>query len=214
MWVKLKTSKVIANKHYGIGDWVEVGTDTAIKWIGLNHAESLPFDSPNLKDCGVVYPPSSKAPKLPFNIQSENGGLKALFPKNLFLNAPYSIADRDSPNLIRNAGRFAVFFDLLNKWDVVLIFGSYEINASKVGQSEHEITQALVHDLRVPYYQSCAWGVKDSEAGRDFLDALTEERARGTVLAPLRALYRVKPMAYYLPPDWGKVADKNMRAYL
>lgn len=209
MWVKLLVSKVINHKSYGKGDWVDVSTDRATKWVAAEHAVALDFGSIlSSEGIGVAYPPSNKPPLLPFkNVTLQEGAIKPYFPRTLLLNAPYSIIDRDSPDLLRNAGRFAILFDLLNKWDVVLILGSFDVNASKVGHAEHERTQSIVHDLRVPWYQSSAVGVRDNEAGREFCAAWSAERAFGKVLAPLRAFYRTKPLAYFVPPSWGKVKE-------
>lgn len=206
MWVKLRVSKVVNHVKRGIGDWVEVGTDLALKWIAAEHAETLNIDSIfQADDIGIVYPPSPKAPMIPYkNIRIKEGGISPLFKRNLFINAPYSITDRDSPDLLKNAGRLAILFDLLNLWDVVLIFASFETNASMVASAEHRRTEAIIHDLRVPFYQSCAIGIRDSEAGREFCSAWSAERAHGTILAPLRAFYQVKPLGYFLPPSWGK----------
>lgn len=205
VWVKLKVSKVVQSKHYHPGDWLEIGGDLARKWIAAEHAESLDFNAIfSARNSGVLYT-GNKKPTLPFKqIATEQGQYEPRFDKTMLMNASYSIADRDAPDLIRNAGRFAIFFDLLEKWDVVLILSSFEVNASKIAPDEHEITRALCSDLRVPYYQRCIIGVRDSANGRLYCEALAEEQERGRVLAPLRALWRVVPLAYYLPPLWGK----------
>lgn len=212
MWVKLSVSKIINHKRYSKGEWVDVSADLATSWIANDHAESLNIDSLlNEEGLGVVYPPSgtSKKPILPFKkVTLAEGHIKPLFPRSLLLNAPYSIMDKDSPDLLRNAGRFALCFELLKKWDVVLILASFDRNASKAGDAaEREYTRGIIHDLRVPYYQSCAIGVQDNSAGKEFCEALSEEQERGRILAPLRAFYRVKPLAYFLPPNWGRVSE-------
>lgn len=205
MHVKLKVSKVVQGKHYHKGDWCEVGNDLARKWIAAEHAESLDFNAIlNTRDSGIVYP-HEKKPNLPFKqVAMARGQFEIPYERTMLLNASYSLADRDAPDLIRNAGRFAIFFDLLETWDVVLILASFETNASKVAPEEHEATRTLCFDLRVPYYQRCVIGVRNSENGRLFCEALAEEQERGRVLAPLRALWRVMPLAYYLAPAWGK----------
>jgi hypothetical protein len=207
MWIKLKVSKVIKHEKYGIGDWADVGTDLALQWISANHAEALNFDGVLAEEgIGIVYPPSSRAPIIPVkSIPMQESGLTPCFPRSLILNAPYSIQDRDSPNLLRNIGQMAFIFELLKQWDVVLILSSFTVNASKVGtEAERELTGAIVHDLRVPYYQQCAFGVQNNQAGQDFCAVLAEERGNGKALAALRALYRVQPMAYYVSPEWGR----------
>lgn len=205
MHIKLKVSKVIQGKHYHKGDWCEVGNDLARKWIAAGHAESLNVDVLfNLQHSGVLYP-DEKKPVLPFNqTPMQRGQFECAFERTMLLDKPYAFMDRNSPDLIRNAGRFAIFFDLLETWDVVLILASFETNASKVAPDEHEVTRALVHDLRVPYYQRCVIGVRDSACGKLFCEALAEEQENGAILAPLRALWRIKPLAYYLPVLWGK----------
>lgn len=205
MHVKLKVSKVIQGKHYSKGDWVSIGNDLARKWIAAEHAESLNPDAIfSASNSGVLYT-GNKKPILPFTqLPVKEGQYEARYEKTMLMSAGYSISDRDAPDLIKNAGRFAIFFDLLETWDVLLILSSFEINASKIAPEEHEITRALVHDLRVPYFQRCIIGVRNSENGRLFCEALAEESERGRVLAPLRALWRVMPLAYYLPPTFGK----------
>lgn len=206
MWVKLKVTKVIQKKSYSPGQWVEVGTDEALRWIAAEHAETLDLGGLlSESDIGVVYPPSSKKPVLPFrNLALAEGGIKPLFPRSLIMNAPYSISDRDSPEFLRNIGKLASIFRLLQSWDVVLILSSFERNALSVAKDERADTEAIAHDLRVPYYQACGIGVKDSPKGREFCEVYTEERARGKVLASLRAYYRVQPLTYFAPPSWGR----------
>lgn len=205
MHVKLRVSKVIQGKHHSKGDWVTIGNDLARKWIAAEHAESLNPDAIfSASNSGVLYA-GNKKPILPFTqLPVKEGQYEARYEKTMLMSAGYSISDRDAPDLIKNAGRFAIFFDLLETWDVLLILSSFETNASKIAPEEHEITRALVHDLRVPYFQRCIIGVKDSANGRLFCEALAEESERGRVLAPLRALWRVMPLAYYLPPTFGK----------
>lgn len=205
MHVKLRVSKVIQGKHYSKGDWCEIGNDLARKWIAAEHAESLNPDAIfSASNSGVLYA-GNKKPILPFTqLPVKQGQYEARYEKTMLMSAGYSISDRDAPDLIKNAGRFAIFFDLLETWDVLLILSSFETNASKIAPEEHEITRALVHDLRVPYFQRCIIGVRNSENGRLFCEALAEESERGRVLAPLRALWRVMPLAYYLPPTFGK----------
>ena len=206
MWIKLLTGKTIMGKRYQAGDWVDVGTGDAVKWIAAEHAESLNFDGLfTATDSGVVHPPDTKRPALPFNqIATKDAEPFPYFQRTMLMNASYSLMDRDAPDLVKNAGRFAIFFDLLESWDVVLILSSFETNASKVAQAEHDITRELCLDLRVPYYQRCIIGVKDSPDGKLFCEALNEEMGRGKVLAPMRAFWRVKPIAYFLPVGFGK----------
>ena len=206
-WVKLLASKTIMGKPYHVGEWVEIGTDTALKWIAAKHAEALPYDGMfTIENAGIVHSESTKKAKVPFkNIPVGTGDFTPCFERNLFLNAPYSFADRDSPDVIRNIGKLYQFFELLKTWDVILVLSSFQQNASKaVSDAEGKLTKALVHDLRVPYYQQCVIGARDNEAGRAFLEALRAELPKGRILASLRAIYRVKPLVYYLPPNFGK----------
>lgn len=204
VYVRLERTKVIQGQQKHKGDWVKVGSDTAQKWIADGSAQTLDYAGIfEEKDCAAIHLPSPTKARLPFqSIEIHEGELIPYKPRNLLIDQPYSFIHKGCPDVLKNAGRLAMAFRLLEKWDVVLFLAHYETTAFQVAHNEHDATREIVKDLRVLYYADSVIGVRDSKAGREFCSAWAEEKAKGRVLAPLRALWRIKPMAYFLPPDW------------
>lgn len=204
VWIRLNRTKVIQGESKGRGDWALVGNDLAQKWIASGDAETMDYSAVfDATDCAAIHPYIGAKAKLPFpSVQLIEGDLKPHAARNLLMDKPYCFQDKQSPDVIKNAGRLAMVFRLLEKWDVVLFLAHYERTAFEVAHNEHDATRTLVKDLRVLYYADSIIGARDNRAGREFCAALAEERQQGRVLAPLRTLWRAKPMAYFLPPDW------------
>ena len=111
----------------------------------------------------------------------------------------------------------------LERWDMAVPLWRYGVLAQNVGTTyEQERTQAVIRDLRVLLYAHELLFVRDSAAGRAFVEtwrgdcASTNGDAPEERLAFLRALYLVKPLFCALPRSWladvQKRTDQDLRA--
>lgn len=210
MLVRLNSIQYITDKHgrqrtHYPGEWVSVGKQLGNSWIATGQAErpDMP-DMEALPGCGVVAPPDridmvrKIAPGLDRKNQADPPGLP--FPRVLWWD-PAGASLR--PDLVGTG------FQLLDTWQAAAPLYSYQTLARDQGdETDRSRTEALVHDLRVPVYESRCLFLRRCQATRDLMAAWAEERVesgRGPEndrLAFLRALYRVKPLVLALPTTW------------
>ncbi len=92
-------------------------------------------------------------------------------------------------------------------WEIAVPLYSYTKLTNRLGsEAERKATEALVHDLRVPYYNTDLMFVKRNKRTEELMTRWVEER-KGTSddkLAFMRALYKVKPFILPLPTIWIK----------
>lgn len=107
-------------------------------------------------------------------------------------------------------------FSFLERWDVAAPLWRYGVLAKDQGTpSDQRRTEAVIRDLRVLLYAHELLFVRDSEAGRAFIEtwradcASTNGDAPEERLAFLRALYLIKPLFCALPRSW--LADLQKR---
>jgi hypothetical protein len=94
---------------------------------------------------------------------------------------------------------------LLKGWHVAAPLLDYDTLARDVGSDDDRWrTRQLLHDLRVPVYDSRLVFARRCPASLGLFAAWKEEKAEGgdEDLAFLRALQRVKPLVNALPPFW------------
>lgn len=218
MLVQLKSIQYVTNRGkretYYPGEWVDVGNQTARSWLATGDA--VRPDMPDLQalpGCGLAVPsyalPAVARATPGLERLPQGDDLALPFPKTLW----YDPAVQLRPDLI------AVGFGLLDTWEVAAPLYSYQTLARDMGgDAERAQTEALVHDLRVPVYETRCLFLKRCRATRDLMAAWGEEQggrgegeqegqeARGQGgderLAFLRALYRVKPLVLALPVTW------------
>lgn len=208
MWIQLLRSCQLeqhgVSRTYYPGDWVEVGKQTAQRWIldGAARAASHRACTDDLTGCGVALLGNlgaaarlqTHAPQLALEPVVEPS---LLFAKTLLWNTGFSLRPELAP----------VGFRLLARWEVAAPIVSYDQLACHIGtEAARERTAAVVRDLRVPLYEPRLLFVRRCAAGRDLLAAWREEEQTGDDerLCLLRALYRVKPLVCALPVTWNK----------
>jgi len=202
MWVRLLTVKhiEIAGKvtKFAPEEWVNVGKHLALSWIADGSADRP--DQPGLKatvGCGVVVPAESydaATAALP-GLEVTTGEPSLPFAKTLLW----------SPAVSFRTDLILTGFNLLDTWEVAAPLASYEVLARDIGTADDRArTEAVIRDLRVPYYEPGILFLRRCAASRDLLAAWQEERGRGDNdgLALLRAIYRVKPLILALPTVW------------
>lgn len=198
------------SRTYHPGDCVDVGKQSALRWIIDGSARALApqkFDAAELKGCGVVLmgdpAPALAAqasritqyiPTLPITI-SDAPDLP--YARTLIWDTAFPLR----PELV------PVGFGLLDRWEVAAPLASYDTLAIHIGsEAARQRTAAIIHDLRVPVYDTRLLFVKRCRAGRELLAAWAVERETGDHdgLCFLRALWRVKPLVNALPCTWNK----------
>ena len=209
MWVLLKTIKHIEIqgklKRHAPGDWVNVGKQLALLWISEGDAE-IPKAAENqfdMTDLGMVVT-NSVHPKVE--------RLDEFTPK-----IEYIITDaclHYARTLIWNPSTFLrlellqVGFSFLDKWDVACPI-NYEVLISQIGTDEERaLTKSVIHDLRVPVYDTRLMFVRRNEITSQLIDLWMGEVEDGhdEQLAFVRALYVVRPLILALPATW---TDEN-----
>ena len=192
------------------GDWIEVGKQTAMRWIADGSAapaQPLVLEA-DLRGCGALVmtragggAPSLAVPQLSDTLKmlsvetSDEYTLR--YARTLFWNPDYPLR----PELV------PLGFRVLDAWEVAVPVVSYDMLALHIGTpDERARTEAVIRDLRVMCYHPSLMFVRRCKAGKDFLQAWNEERASGDDerLALLRAIYRVKPLLCALPATWNR----------
>ena len=192
------------SRTYYPGDWVEVGKQTAQRWIidgAARSAKPLALDTVRggcgvvvLGDAGYAGKLEGVAPGLALS-QADAPDLP--YARTLLWQTSFSLRPELMP----------LGFKLLDAWEVAAPIVSYDELAIHIGTPEaRERTQAVVRDLRVPLYDRRLIFIKRCRAGHELVSAWNEEKLSGDDdrLALLRAIYRVKPLLCALPCTWSK----------
>ena len=90
-------------------------------------------------------------------------------------------------------------------WDLAVPLYSYTKLAQELGsEEERKATAALIHDLRVPYYNTDLMFIKRNKRTEALVQRWAEENQNTTdeKLAFLRAVYVTKPFILALPTTW------------
>lgn len=97
-------------------------------------------------------------------------------------------------------------FSLLEKWEFAVSISDYNLLARDIGtEAEREATKAIIHELRVPVYDTRLIFVRQCQASQRWLDLWNDERQQGDErLAFLRTIYQIKPYILALPSVWQR----------
>lgn len=206
MWIQLKAIKRILTNgiektHYP-GDWVNVGKQSARRWI----ADEAAWD-PNA-DAAANFPEKAgvliigdrvpeNAPAVLDSISVKTSLLPYIPWKHTLIWNP---ACPLQPSLV------AMGLDFLDIWDVAVPLWDYEVLARDVGEKvERQQTQSIIRDLRVPLYDTRLMFIRQGKNTDKLLETWMDETVEGgnTLLAFLRAFYQIKPLMLALPVTWG-----------
>ncbi len=179
------------------GDWVDVGRHIALRFVSDGLAE-FPEKEPlgQLRGMGVILLGQLPAPILPKDLPTDGGPPRVPWPKTLIWN----------PSRAFDPKMLAVGAHLLERWQMAVPLDSYDLLAKDFGsEAERKATQELIHDLRVPVFDTGLIWVRRCAAARAVIEDWVREREEGDDhLAFLRAVYRHKPLLCTLPVEWGK----------
>jgi hypothetical protein len=104
-----------------------------------------------------------------------------------------------NPKAVLDRNLIAVGFSLLDHWQIAVPLYNYKVLAEHVGTPEdRERVKEIIHDLRVPIYDTRVMFVRQCAETRD----LFERWDYGTELDFLVALYQTRPVINALPPTW------------
>ena len=200
VWVRAKTIVRTTDKHgrsiaYQPGDWFECGRHDARNWLAQGQCEIINPDT-QLKvippqsgmvctrDVGLAYA------GLPVTI----GPPAVEYHKTLIWN----------PDVILNQNLVPVGLGLLERWELAVPISDYNLLADNIGSDDDRAkTKALVHDLRIPVYDTRLMYVRKCIATDELFTVWEAEKQGGDErLAFIRALYQVKPYILALPSIW------------
>lgn len=201
MQVQLRTVLTLeihgVNYTFRPGDWVNIGRQTAERWFAEGIAWSPQYQPTSAlpADCALVASAPYTLPTeydIPVSVNSDYA-LDAHHVLFLDVSVPFRTA-----LLIPG-------FRLLEVWEIAVPLCEYSLLAAHIGShAERELTQTVIHDLRVPVYDSRLMFVRRCERTQLLLEQwkLEWESGGNVRLAFLRALYVVKPLIYALPYTW------------
>lgn len=208
MWVQLLSPKVVdldgVARRYQAGDWVNVGRQTAMAWIAAKEARVVgPMTASIPKDSGLAVTVDSAMLR---------DGLAQFGLEKLPVTAgplpavPYERTIMWDVAVKARVELFTAGLGFLDRWSMAVPVWSYDELARDVGSEADRLrTEAVVHDLRVPVYDTRLMFVRRNAESELVMQAWEAERDGGdSRLAFLRAVYQVKPLILALPVTWLK----------
>ena len=220
MWVQLKSIQYLEVQGklvtYHPGDWINVGKQMAQLW--LSRGEAIIPQREEYKQLGIS--PGSGV----VLITEEEPGKAHEAAKKMLL--PYSgiqvfvsvvpLLAYDRTVIIKSGVKFRVDMipvglSLLDKWELAIPILDYDNIASKVGsQAERDKTRELLHDDRVPLYDTRLMFAKRCKNTTTLFDRWQQEVAGGAEErhAFLRSLYQTPMLVLALPVTW---TNQNVR---
>jgi len=180
------------------GDWVQVDMHEARRLVANNQAAlrntPLPFDSQGIQ---VFWMHPSDTPLvLPFDNVTVGMGYPPTIEGNddkLFL----VLGDSKPVELLQNPAKFALFFELLQSVDVLLVLHSFNITVHDTHMYSDTPT------LHLPYFKDCIFGVNNTKGGQAFYEEWFKNKEFNP-FALTEALHATTPTVNFLPPDWGE----------
>jgi len=209
-WVQLKTPKIVfeggTGTHYLAGDWVETGKMQAKQWLADGSAEVPRSDIKkeiiaDLDNCGIVVY-RGDAGQVSSHVHSHFPGLSVV-GGDLRLEFPQTLL-YDSACPLRLDLSVVGFHRLTTGWQIAAPLWNYQQLARDVGnEGERACTKSVIHDLRVPIYDTRLVYVRRCPQTTSFLELWKSERQSGDdKLAFMRALYQSRLVICALPTTW------------
>ena len=206
MWLQLLAPKQVDIRgvptRFLPGDWVNVGKHDARLWLARGEAHIPKVKAANLLDItstGVLVKDGQKTAALKhlemytgLNIE-EAEGIEIVWNRTAIFDTSASV----------QPAFFSIGFGLLDKWEIAAPLYDYKTLAANIGtDEEREMTKAVIHDLRVPVYDTRLLFVKRTETTIRLVEMWNQEPGERR-LAFMRALYKVKPFILALPCNWS-----------
>lgn len=195
---KCRIEKGGGHRTYQIGDWVDIGGAAA---KDLAAAGKVLIPEPFPKEAGVVMPEGAE---FPFKgIETAVGGYELPFELNIVWDGKVELHEgrlKVGVSLIQSGVDVVVVL----REDGVLAQGLGNREESDEGQNEWTRTLEIIHEGRVPVYESGLVFVRKCESTEALVEAWAAEAGVDvdTDLAFLRALYQVKPVMLAVGHRW------------
>lgn len=194
MWIQLRTCKQVVVKGKRVncqpGDWVNIGKQTAQRWLTNRDAQVAKYRLGEFlpEDGGVVVKRlTPEIAKLVGELDVHVGEPELRYHKTLCWDPSAPLTEE----LIMTG------MGLLGTWQAAVPLQRYDRLA--IFQDDGK-TKEVIHDLRVPLYDTRAMFLRRCPETRDLLRIWKEEG--GDDMAFLRALYQSKPLMLALPNTW------------
>lgn len=176
------------------GDWWPMDRQTAQQYLVRDevviHDQAMLQAVQDLADCGILIkgtPPAELGTRFP-GVPVEDFTRYADYGRFLIWDTEAAL----------QMDKVLIGFKLLEKWQLALPLKDYETLAENIGgEAEREATRAIVHDLRIPVYDSRVMFVRQCEETRRLFDLWD-----GSQLGLIRALYQARPVYNALLPTW------------
>lgn len=209
MWIRLKSNKIIdragKNHTYHVGDWVDVGKQTALLWMAQGDAEIPSYRKEQFKqgEAGVLIRNAEKIDPYQDRFDQTKLGLTLIVSES-----PYVAFDKTliwHPKALLRSELIGAGFGFLDTWEIAMPLYSYDELAIHIGgEADRAKTKAVIRDLRVPVYDTRLIYVKHCENTQRLFTAWLDECEGGgdERLAFMRAFYQIKPLMLALPITW------------
>lgn len=208
MWVRLKSIQNIdrggRNVIYRPGDWVDVGKQTAMLWLSRGDAEIPSYRKEQFKqgEAGVVIRGVEDVTTWQARFDQSKLNL------TLIAGDPYIAFDKTmiyNPQATLRTELIGAGFSFIDTWDIAMPLYSYDELAVHIGtEAAQSRTKAVIHDLRVPVYDTRIIFVRHCETTQRLFSRWLDENESGDDerLTFMRAFYEVKPLMLALPVTW------------
>ena len=206
MWIQLTSTQHIEQRGvmraYHPGDWIEVGKQMAVMLLSQGSAV-VPGSNQDFPIASLVASNNTGC-IVPIGwMQAAQNVLKGF---NLFEGQPEPRYERTiiwQPEATIMPQMFTVGLSLLDRWEIAVPLYDYKVLAASVGsEEERERTKAIIHDLRVPIYDTRLIFVKRTLDTQRLFRAWNDDAGADRRLAFLRAVYQEKPLILALPATW------------
>lgn len=212
MWVKLLQPRQITingiNTRFQKGDWVEVGKQTALRWLNDKVAEKPGF---NYADEYIDYTSGLLViGKLTDNervqVTESIPGFEIAYGPTPELLFSETMIYNDKAHYFRPEV-ISTGFKWLENFQLCVPMFSYETLACDVGnEQDRMLAKNILKELRVPLYNTHLMFVRRCSETKELIKLWQEynEQISNENLAFLCALYEVKPLHLALPSTWIK----------
>ena len=198
------------SRIYRPGDFVDVGKQLALRWLAEGAARVLAPTQITVAegDAGILL--RHESPRTRQHLEH----LHVSTPIRVGPHQPEVLPwDRTllwDPSAPLKVELLPAGFHFLERWSVVAPLWDYDQLARDLGSpADRARTEAVIHDLRVPVYETRALFVRRCEETAALLAQWAAELTQGgdERLAFQRAVYRVKPLILAVPMTWIQGRD-------
>jgi hypothetical protein len=213
VWVRAKTILNVEEDgkrvQYHPGDWCRMGRHQAKEYLQSNQIDILKSailqTVQDLTDCAILLRGMASEQQSSVLVAEQRRSLMAAKYPGVPIEEYTGYPDKYGRFLIWDQSAelrhdlILTGFHLLSKWQIAAPLLDYNILAESVGTAEErKETKVVIHDLRVPVYDSRVLFVRQCRETRKLFKLWAE----GDDLAFLRALYQTRPIINALPPSW------------